>query len=62
VWVVYGLGALGAVVLVGSAVVSGIFVLVSDATVQISGRGLALSLVLVGAAVVLKAIRWRQGR
>ena len=61
-WVVYGLGALGAVVLVGSAVVSGIFVLVSDATVQISGRGLALSLVLVGAAVVLKAIRWRQGR
>jgi hypothetical protein len=59
---VYGLGILGALVLFGSAFVSAILVLVSDATVHISGRGLALSVVLVGAAVVLKATRWRRGR
>ena len=62
VWIVYALGILAALVLVGSAVTSAILALTSDATVQTSGRALALSIGLVGAAVVLKGVRWRRGR
>ena len=62
VWVVYGLGILGALALVGSAVVSAVLVLVSDATVRISAGGLVVSLVLIGAAVAVKAWRWRRSR
>ena len=60
VWIVYGLGILGALVLLGSAVVSAVLVVVSDATVNISFSGLAISVVLVGAAVALKV--WRSTR
>ena len=60
VWIVYVLGFLGGVVLAGSAAASAVVVLISDATVDISFRALAVCVVLVGAAVALKAWRWRR--
>jgi hypothetical protein len=62
VWVVYGLGFLGALVLVGSAVASAAMVIASDATVSISFPALAICVVLVGAAVAVKVQRTRAGR
>jgi hypothetical protein len=62
VWIVYSLGILGGLLLIGSAVVSAIVVLVSDASVGISFRGLAVCLVLVGAAMALKVWRSTRGR
>lgn len=59
VWVVYGLGILGAVALIGSAVASAVMILVSDASVNISFPALAVCLVLVGAAVAVKVRRTR---
>jgi hypothetical protein len=62
VWIVYSLGILGGLLLVGSAIVSAILALASDATVGISFRGLVVCVVLVGAAVALKVWRSTRGR
>ena len=59
VWTVYGLGILGALVLVGSALVSAALVLASDATVRLSVPAIVVCVLLIAAAVVVKVQRRR---
>ena len=59
VWIVYALGILGALVLVGSALVSAALVLASDATVRLSVPAIVVCVLLIAAAVVVKVQRRR---